>query len=801
MRKIKEIKEKTRDLQHLKYGILATIFFTCMLSFLCVGFAYYTQIIQISGQIGLKPQGTFRITNVLRTAASNTDEGLPNFTDDSVDFNLTFIRSDEDDPVYTATYDIIFTNDTFYDRTISDLNLAFAVNDEHGDPLGDIDFTVTGIDSGGAVPKLSTATATVNIVFTPLVVQDSYTVDGGAEVESNEKPEGNLLAYLINSTGSIQNGAIASFQVNVMSTYENSTTFVIEAVSDKVEICDQNGNVLSSYTITGNNEGQNFTFYIKAKQGATFPDDTLTTNILLKSTGLPNVNAGSVTLDVDKTIVYVDTTPPIISNVVATINNTVGVVDLTWDGEDDYSGVSKYYIAVCNGSGTVLRTIDTASDNTSYQVTGLSEGSVASTYLFKVYAEDHANPANVASSTDIENATTASGYCSASTSASYQWVFKVTANISNGSYTGPTEVNLNNSVSGTINANSNYDLPSSITVTMVGNNNVTYNYNSNNGSVSVSNVTGDVTIRGTCNYNWCLAEGTDILLANHQYKKIEEIDYTDLLAVWNYDTGKLDYEYPIWIEKKKGTKSYQLNTFSDQSTLKTIGYHGLFSVDDNEFMSVDDTSKFKVGTRVYKVENNQLKIVTVTNIEQVEEQVNYYHVVSSRYYNIIANDFLTTDGTVILSNLYGFGKNVTWPSIRSKIIQDPNNLYEYKDLADALPYYMFVGMRAEEGKVLANYGLTLDLFKEYLKANQSAEGKYLEVNQNKVGEKLFMVTTSLDLVTSLNKSRYLKVEGSYYTLPRNLKVKCYLNSVDKKCYSGGERVRVTSPVYFEAIYR
>ena len=801
MRDIKKMMDKNRDITQLRFGILVTIFFMGMLSFLSVGFAFYTQVISIAGNVSLSPQGDFRITNVLRTYAENTDSGLPNFTDDTVDFNLTFVKSNDPDPVYHATYDIIFTNDTFYDRTISDLGLTFTVNDEHGDPLGTINYTVTGVDSGGSVPKLSTATATVDIFFTPLVDQQSYEVGGGAEVESNEKPEGNLLATLLNNTGNIKNGNIASFQVQVMSTYENSVTFSIEVVSDKVEICDSSGNPLSDYTISGNNSGQNFQFYIKAKSGATFPDDTLTTNILIKSSGLPNVSAGTVTLDVDKTVVYVDTTPPIISNVSATIQDTVGEVYLTWNGEDDYSGVSKYYIAVCDGSGTILNTIDTGSDNTSYTVTGLSQGAVASTYIFKVYGVDLTTPPNQASSNDISNATTASGYCSATASASYQWVYKVTANISNGTYSGPTEVNRNSALSnGRISANSNYTLPNSITVSMGGQNITSgYTYNSNNGNFSMTQVTGDVTITASCNFNWCLAEGTQILLANGKTKNIEDVRYTDLLAVWSYDTGEVDYEYPIWIEKKNKAQEYQLNTFSDGSTLKTIGYHGVFSVDDYSFVSVDDPDHFKVGTRIYKVENNQLKEVVVTSIQKKHENVNYYHVVSSRYYNVIANDFLTTDGTVILSNLYGFASNVTWPNLKDQLLQDKNHLYSYSELQDVLPHYMFIGMRAEEGKILQNYGFTLEKFKGYLSMNQSREGKYLEVDQTSDGKNLFMVTTSLDSVTDFNYSKYLKEENSIYTLPMNLRIKCYLSSIDKKCYPGGSQVRVLAPTHFKAI--
>ena len=372
--------------------------------------------------------------------------------------------------------------------------------------------------------------------------------------------------------------------------------------------------------------------------------------------------------------------------------------------------------------------------------------------------------------------------------------------ISNGSYSGPTTVDRNQALTGaTINANNNYDRPSSVTVTMGGQSTTSFSYDSSSGAFSMTKVTGNVVITGTCNYNWCLAEGTKILLANGKYKNIEDINYKDLLSVWSYDTGSIDYEYPIWIEKKKESKTYRISTFSDGTTLKTIGYHGIFSVDLNRFVSVDNPEEFYVGTKVYKVENNKLKEVTVTNIEIKEEPINHYHVVSNRYYNIIANNLLTTDGTVILSNLYGFDKNVTWPAIKDVLLSDRNNLYRYEELQDALPKYMFIGMRAEEGKILSNYGLSLDMFKGYLKENQSKEGKYLDVDRNSNNKRLFMVTTSNDKVTNKNRNKYLKEENSYYTLPKNLKVKCYLNSIDKKCYSPGERVQVTTPIHFIAI--
>ena len=795
-------KKKNNDKSLISLGIIVVISVALILSFLTVGFALYSRVLNINGNIGVKTQGSFRITSVSKTSSSNTDDQEPSFTGDSINFNLNFIKSNDENPVYEAVYDIVFTNDTFYDRTISDLALSFVANDENGDSLGDISFTVTGLESGDSIPKLSSKTATVNITFVPTVEQDNYQINGEANVESNEKPDGNILATLNNpTTGNIKNGRIASFSTNVVSTYAKDVQFELYPVSNKIEICDQNGNPLSPFTISANNPGENFTFYVKAKDGAEFLNDTFTTSIVLKSTGLPNVTLGSINLDVDKHEEFVDTSPPVISNVVATISDTIGEVNLSWNGEDE-SGVASYTIVVCDGNGNSIRTINTNSDSTSYTITGLSEGAQASDYIFKVYGTDVANPSNTASTTDIENATTDAGNCSRSEKGTFQWVFNITVNINNGSSNGPTTVNINNSYSATFESNRSYSLPDSITVTMGGKTLSTneYSYSQENGTVSIPKVTGNVVITVRCTWNGCLIEGTKIKLADGTYKNIEDVDYTDLLAVWSYDTGSIDYEYPIWIENEEIVNTYQITTFSDGSILKTAGYHGVFDAKNNQFISVDDKDKFKVGTEIYKIENGKLKTITVKKIEEKYENVKFYHVVSSRYYNVIANDILTTDGTVILSNLYGFDENIKWPELRKVLISDNNNLYSYKDLEDVLPHYMFVGLRAEEGKILSNYGLDLNLFKGYLSENQSKKGKYLEVNKNRKGNRLFMVTTSQDIVNNLNKNSYLKEEGSIYTIPSNSRAKCYLNSVDKKCYKSGDKIVITSPIYFKVIY-
>ena len=783
----------------IKMNIIVSIFVVVVLAFLSVGYALYSAVVNITGTLGFGQQGSFGITSVIRSSAVNTDNGLPTFTDDSIDFNLTFVKSNDPNATYSAVYDITFTNDTFYDQVVTSLDFSFEINDQNGDPMGTIDFNVVGIEDGGVVEKLSSQIVTVTINFTPSVDSPTYEVEGGGEVQSNEKPEGNLIASLVGSTsGDIRNDAIAGFTVNVINTYVSPVTFTIATISDKVVVCDQNGNALGSYTISGSNEGQNYSFYIKAASGAQFPDDTLTTTVVLYSTGLPNTNAGAITLDVDKVVQYVDSTPPTISGVTAVQSNEVGVVNLSWSGVDDYSGVKKYYIQVCDGNGTMIREIDTNSDSTSYAVTGLSPGASASTYIFKVYGED--NDENIADANDISDATTAAGPCSASASDSYQWVFTVSYSISNGSSRGNSTANIHDSYTGTISANSGYDLPSSITVRM-GNTQINsgYTYNSNDGSVVIDDVTGNIQISATCNRS-CLIEGTEILLANGKYKKVEDINYTDLMAVWSYDTGSLVYEYPVWIETAVIRGEYLETTFSDGTTLGTIEDHAVYNYDVGRFVSVLDRENYHVGSTISKIVDGKIQNVKITKLETIYKTKKAYNIISSRYFNVIANNVLTTDRNIMISNQYGFTNKITWPgSLQWDVSHNPDHLYDYKEFSEFMPYYIYKGLRVAEGKYVVDLGYTtLEELKYYLKKYPANPSYYVKVPENSRGKRMWTVTTDFDLAMNL-KPQY--EEGSYYTLKRDKNILCYHNNVDHVCYSPGSKVQVYSGIHFETIYR
>ena len=775
-----------------KLGLIITIITISIFLFTSVGYAIYGAKVKSTGSILVKGNGEVFISEVTLSNYSNlTNPNNPTFTKDSINFDLNFVVESnanlEDE--YKAEYDITISNTSFYDYSFSSSIFNPSVETTNNENIN-ISYYVEGIDIGDTIPKNSSKSFKLVISMYPKPPGE-YNVTGESNVDLEEESqnEGSLLGSISkNLTIDLTDKVREKVTVNLINSFETSQTFSFSSGNSNFIVVDSNGNTLGNLNIEPNIT-KSVDIYIERKNGVTFATNTQNMNLMFTKNSGTN-SLGTIKILVPKDETLLDDDPPVISNVNATYVAENGKVNLSWNASD-ISGINNFIIEVLNSNDEVINTINTTDNSTNYTVTDLENG----TYYFKVYGIDTKNNNGKNKASECN---TNSGFCSRSTTASYTWTYTVTYNLTNLSSSSSKTAIINTSYTGKISANNGYSLPSSITITMNGNTlRNGYTYSANNGNITINNVTGPITITasGERNGGICLVEGTKIMLSNGKYKNIENITYNDLLSVWSYDTGNITYEYPIWIEKTNTIDSYQKTTFSDGTILKTVGFHGIFSSTYNEFISVDDYSKFKVGVKVYKIENGKLKEVSIKKIEQIRETVNYYHVVSTRYYNIIANNLLTTDGTVILSNLYGFDNNVTWPkNVRNNIINNPNNLYKYDELKDVLPFYMFKGLRAEEGKYLNNYGLNLDLFKYYLKNNQNNESMLLNVELNKNNKRLWMVTTSEDKI--LNYKDYLYEEGSEYKLPKILGVNRWYSTSENKYYKPLDKVLVNHGMHF-----
>ena len=751
--------------ERLIVSLLALFLFLSM----SIGYALYSARVNVNGAATFSHNGAITISSAILTNYKNLQNPVnPTIDGTDVSFALEFFVARTEEALndeYKAVYQITIDNDSVFDYHFSatDFNVSLSVGNE--DDV-EISYLLEGITTNELIPSKETKTFYLTINMVPNN-SGNYTIIGDLDITlEQEEIIGSLIGSIPrNLTGDLVNNNLVPITATIINSFEDEKNYEIVVVNDSFELVDANGNYLSSFTVAGNSQTENM-IYIRIKDGARFASSNQNVNIFLKHDD-DNSNMGLIRLNVPRDENLVDTAPPTISNVVGTLQSTRGNVLVSWDASDNVA-IDKYTLEIYKDNNLV-DTKELGPDLSSYTVTNLEDGN----YYFKVTVED------------------TSGFTAEAQSVSknYVWTINVTINITQGGPNGTSTMYYGNTFSTRITANDGRVLPETLTITMGGQAlaNNKYTYDSNTGNLSIPNVTGNLNITGATTGNFCLVEGTKVLLANNTYKNIEDIKYDDLLMVWNYETGKLTKEYPIWVEKEKETDNYTNIEFSDGSNIGVVGAHAFFSRDLNEFVSADDKEKFYVGSRILKVDNGKLKEVKVTRINKVEKKTKYYFVASTRYWNIITNDFITTDGYTDITNLYKFNENITWDKNR-RVLK-----INYKQVKSVLPYYLYKGFRAEElGVLILKKQGSVQSFKDYV-SELIVNDKMLKKPIMRNNKRYWMVTTSEDIVN--NKEKYLVEEGSYYILPKG---KWYSTS-ENKYYNTGDKVQVWTGMYFEKI--
>lgn len=164
----------------------------------------------------------------------------------------------------------------------------------------------------------------------------------------------------------------------------------------------------------------------------------------------------------------------------------------------------------------------------------------------------------------------------------------------------------------------------------------------------------------------CLVAGTLITLADDSTKPIETIQMSDLIRVWDFDLGEFASARPLWIKQQETTTQYNLLTFSDGSTLKTIEQHRIFNKQAGAFTypMTDDTP---IGTTTINVHGQEVDLVSKC---VMIDTVNYHNVITHYHLNLYADGILTS---MRYNNIY--------PIANMKFVQDGRQLRNRSEFA------------------------------------------------------------------------------------------------------------------------
>lgn len=373
-----------------------------------------------------------------------------------------------------------------------------------------------------------------------------------------------------------------------------------------------------------------------------------------------------------------------------------------------------------------------------------------------------------------------------------------TGETTNYSYTGGTTAEEGSTYTSQITATGSYTESQIDTVTVKMNGNTIQNaWNSNTRTVTVTNVSGDIEINVSTN---CFIEGTKIMLWDGSTKNVEDITYNDLLLVWNHEIGTYGYEYPAWIEKTGKVSKYTKVTFSDGTELKIASDHRLFSKRLNKYVNIN-SGELHIGDEVVSLKDG-VNYVSLVNIETINEEANYYHVITTRYFNMIAEGLLTTYeiNDEISSNYKGFDSNMKWinytPEDKKMSYEDVLNTFGYVDK------YLYKAMKIEDFAYAIEQGyITQEALESIINIYMRQDGYKVVPPKNSSDQYLWMVTTSDDQDPTDTIHQY--VEGSEYIVPTPEEQDNFLywyNHSDNKTYSPGDSIEVDSSMYLEAIY-
>ena len=178
----------------------------------------------------------------------------------------------------------------------------------------------------------------------------------------------------------------------------------------------------------------------------------------------------------------------------------------------------------------------------------------------------------------------------------------------------------------------------------------------------------------------CLVRGTLVALSDGTSKPVEDITYDDLILAWDFDRGGYAEARPLWIKREETTHNYNLLSFSDGSTLRTVDQHRIFNKEAGAF-TYPMTDATPIGTTTYNQHGDE---ITLIKKERVYDTVAYYNVITDYHMNVFADSILTS---CRFNNIY--------PIVDMKFVKDGRILRSRSEFAN-IPDRFYTGLRLSE---------------------------------------------------------------------------------------------------------
>lgn len=205
----------------------------------------------------------------------------------------------------------------------------------------------------------------------------------------------------------------------------------------------------------------------------------------------------------------------------------------------------------------------------------------------------------------------------------------------------------------------------------------------------------------------CFTADTLITLANGSKKAISDITMDDTVLSYNFFTGEVE-ETNLALLVNHGEDTYPVAnlTFSDGTTLRIIGDHGVFDYDLNEYvyLTVDNMDEY-VGHNFVKMDADGYSLVTLTATKTTYETTVAYSITSAGNANALAEGMLTVAPPDDFYNWIEMGDTLRYDAQKFQKDVETYGLYTYADFKDLVTYEQFISFNGAYLKIPVEKGI------------------------------------------------------------------------------------------------
>ena len=232
-------------------------------------------------------------------------------------------------------------------------------------------------------------------------------------------------------------------------------------------------------------------------------------------------------------------------------------------------------------------------------------------------------------------------------------------------------------------------------------------------------------VTGNCSYTIksdkkkeCIAAGTLITLADGSVKRVEDIVETDILLVFDHETGQYVAAPIIFIERDGWAEYNVINLkFSDGRITRLIYEHALFDITLNKYVYITEANLTEfIGHEFAVMDGDGYAAVTLTEAFVTTEYTGCYSLVTVYHLNYFIDGLFSIPGGIEgMFNIFEYGDGLKYDEEKMAADIEEYGLFTYEDFAEYLPEEIYAAFPAEYLKVSIGKGyLTFDKILEYI---------------------------------------------------------------------------------------